>query len=47
MKNLRKIDNLGGKCKECKNNKKCGGCRAMAYATTKNYLGEDPLCWKK
>ena len=45
MRNLRS-GNLKGKCKDCEYKKKCGGCRAMAYAVSKDYLEEDPICWK-
>ena len=33
-----------GKCGVCEYTKLCGGSRARAYATTGNYLGEDPRC---
>lgn len=42
---LRDKRNLQGKCKECDLIPRCGGCRAMAYAVTGNYLAEDPQCW--
>lgn len=42
---LRDDQNLNGKCKSCKHIEKCRGCRAMAYALTKDYMGEDELCW--
>lgn len=42
---LREARNLGGKCNECKYIPKCRGCRAMAYALTKDYMAEDSLCW--
>lgn len=46
MLTSRDLNNLEGKCKKCEHNKICGGCRAMAYAVTGNYMSEDPLCWK-
>ena len=42
---LRDKRNLQGKCKDCDLIPRCGGCRAMAYAVTGNYLAEDPQCW--
>ena len=42
---IRDKRNLQGKCKDCDLIPRCGGCRAMAYAITKNYLAEDPQCW--
>lgn len=47
MINCRNVKKLEGKCNTCEMNTRCGGCRAMAYAITHNYLAEDPLCWKK
>lgn len=35
---------LGGRCGACEFNLLCGGCRCRAYATTGNYLAEDPSC---
>jgi radical SAM protein with 4Fe4S-binding SPASM domain len=35
---------LKGKCKGCEFRLICGGCRARAYASHKNYLEEDPWC---
>jgi radical SAM protein with 4Fe4S-binding SPASM domain len=35
---------LKGKCKECALRLVCGGCRARAYASYKDYLEEDPWC---
>jgi len=34
-----------GKCGRCNNRDVCGGCRAVAYAYTGDYLAEDPRCW--
>lgn len=39
--------NLKGKCNSCEFITQCGGCRAMAYACTGDYLAEDPQCWKQ
>lgn len=42
---IRDKSNLQGKCHNCKNVERCGGCRAIAYATTGDYMGEDIQCW--
>ena len=42
---LRDKRNLQGKCKDCDLIPRCGGCRAVAYSITDNYLAEDPQCW--
>lgn len=44
--NIRDKNNLKGKCHGCKDLATCGGCRAIAYATTGDYMEEDPQCWK-
>jgi len=41
---LREPSNLKGKCGICEYRTVCGGCRARAYASTGDYLEEDPLC---
>ena len=38
--------NLQGKCNRCTLIGKCSGCRAMAYASSGDYLAEDPQCFK-
>jgi radical SAM protein with 4Fe4S-binding SPASM domain len=43
---IRDKRNLKGKCNSCEFIPRCGGCRAMAYACTGDYLEEDPQCWK-
>ena len=43
---IRDKNNLKGKCHGCENLPFCGGCRAIAYATTGDYMEEDPQCWK-
>ena len=35
---------LKGHCGTCKYKQICGGCRSRAYATSGDYLGEDPVC---
>jgi len=44
--NIRDKKNLKGKCHSCEYIPRCGGCRAIAYAITGDYLAEDPQCWK-
>lgn len=41
---MRKFNNLEGKCGLCEFKRVCGGCRARAYEATGNYLAEEPLC---
>lgn len=41
---LRDPDLLDGKCGICEFKKICSGCRARAYGTDGNYLGEEPFC---
>jgi radical SAM protein with 4Fe4S-binding SPASM domain len=38
-------DNLKGKCGRCRYKWTCGGCRAMAYFHSGDYMGEDPTCF--
>lgn len=44
--NIRNNKNIKGKCANCDFIPICRGCRALAYATTGDYLAEDPQCWK-
>ncbi len=41
---LRDPDNYEGKCRYCEFRYICGGSRARAYFTFKNYLASEPLC---
>jgi len=41
---LRDTDNLQGKCGRCEFRNVCMGCRARAYASTGNYLEQEPFC---
>lgn len=41
---LRDYSNLKGKCGICEYKDICGGCRARAYAISKDYLGEESWC---
>lgn len=42
---IRDKNNLQGKCNGCENIARCGGCRAIAYETTGDCMGEDIQCW--
>jgi len=44
LNKLREKENIEGICRDCKYLYICGGCRAMAYATTGNYLESDSFC---
>lgn len=41
---MRDLDNYNGRCGYCEYRTVCGGCRARAFATTGNYLDEEPYC---
>ncbi len=41
---LRREENLEGKCGLCEYKRVCMGCRARAFAATGSYLGEEPNC---
>ncbi len=41
---LRDPGKLKGKCGDCEYRVVCGGCRARAYASTGDYLEEEPYC---
>ncbi len=41
---MRDIDSYHGRCGYCEYRMVCGGCRARAYATTGDYLDEEPYC---
>lgn len=45
-KALKNRENLKGECHVCDLRSKCGGCRAVAYAKTGDYLSYDTRCWK-
>jgi len=36
---------LKGRCGDCEYRRLCGGCRGRAWATTGDYLAEDPSCF--
>ncbi len=41
---MRDLDGYKGRCGVCEYRRCCGGCRARAYATSGNYLDEEPFC---
>ncbi len=41
---LRRFDELKGKCGLCEYRRICGGCRARAYEATGDYMAEEPYC---
>src|SRR5271157_261842 len=43
--NLLDRSQLKGRCGSCRYQYTCGGCRAMAYYHTGNYMAEDPTCF--
>lgn len=42
---LRQRKTLKGKCGKCRYKHTCGGCRAIAYYKTGDYLESDPNCF--
>ncbi|MES0337486.1 MAG: radical SAM protein [Candidatus Magnetobacterium sp. LHC-1] len=46
LNQLRDRDRLKGKCGRCPMRWQCGGCRAIAYALTGDYLQQDPQCFR-
>jgi len=45
IKTVRSREGLKGKCGRCRYKQTCGGCRALAYYRTGDYLAEDPTCF--
>jgi radical SAM protein with 4Fe4S-binding SPASM domain len=45
LNKMRNRQLLKGKCGICEHKNKCGGCRAVAYAYTGDFLEEDLRCW--
>ncbi len=41
---MRNLDGYKGRCGICEYRRFCGGCRARAYAATRDYLEEEPYC---
>ncbi len=44
FRQLRRTDELAGKCGVCEFVNVCSGCRARAYYATGNLMGEEPYC---
>lgn len=44
IKSLQGRDSLSGECGSCSFKRKCGGCRAVAFAKTGDFLASDPRC---
>ena len=45
IRTLQARDSLVGACGACSYKSRCGGCRAVAFARTGNYLAADTRCW--
>ncbi|MFA5795270.1 MAG: radical SAM protein [Candidatus Brocadiia bacterium] len=45
LSSLQDGSRLKGKCGRCRYKHTCGGCRALAYYGTGDYLAEDPTCF--
>lgn len=41
---MRNLDGYHGRCGRCEYRTVCGGCRARAFASTGDYLDEEPYC---
>ena len=41
---IRRRNELGGRCGSCELSSMCGGCRARAHGMTGDVMAEDPLC---
>ena len=41
---VRDLDGYRGRCGRCEYRSVCGGCRARAFATSGDYLAEEPYC---
>jgi len=44
IKSLQSRDALSGECGSCSFSRGCGGCRAVAFAKTGDFLASDPRC---
>jgi len=44
LEKIRDVSGYANRCRSCEYVGICGGCRARAYATSGDYLGEDPVC---
>ncbi len=47
MNAYRREDRFHGKCSRCKRHSSCGGCRAVAKATSGDVFGGDPQCFRR
>lgn len=47
LREIRDVDSYRGRCGICEYRRVCGGCRARAWATGGDYLGEEPFCSHK
>lgn len=47
FRQLRDLSNIKGKCGVCEYKKVCGGCRALAYESSGDYLQTEPDCLYK
>lgn len=45
IRTLQKQDQVKGRCAVCPHAPRCGGCRAVAFARTGDYLASDERCW--
>jgi radical SAM protein with 4Fe4S-binding SPASM domain len=45
IQDLQDRSRLHGACGTCRQRSRCGGCRAVAYAKTGDYLERDERCW--
>jgi len=45
IRDLQDRNCLKGACADCAWKERCGGCRAVAFAKTGDYLSSDPRCW--
>jgi radical SAM protein with 4Fe4S-binding SPASM domain len=44
LREIRNVSEYTGRCRICEYVGICGGCRARAYATSGDYMGDDPVC---
>lgn len=47
LQDLRNFEKMRSKMGGCEHIPYCRGCRAIAYATTGDYLAKDPMCYKE
>lgn len=47
LQDLRDFNKMRATMEECEHIPYCRGCRAIAYATTGDYLAKDPMCYKQ